>query len=476
MSAIVLQSIDSPRRDFEWRLFIAAKLSQKNIASIIGNGGAVSRIHKYSKNCIYLGRLNSNTARSENDKRYLMQMMQNGTKVFFIHDEGGLYLKSDYEAAVRRVYPEEYFALSFFKKVFFWGDRQKRVFSQNGGNHEKFEIVGAPRLDLCRPKYAWIDAPSVESLHAKYGKYVLVCSRFSAMNPVNEDPSPISKRTLAIRIEGGDRREKSDILKFMFEAWGKAAYEYSHFVPMIAFLAIDFPDINFVVRPHPGEKEGFYNESLCHFDNVFIEKGGDVRPVIRAAMAVIHSECTTGIEAEICGIPNINFRPTMGNEKYDTYSVAGVSEVGDTAKGYLEVKEQLEKLRRGECLAPKNTKAVQDIVNNADGIHEACDLMASSIEGFVSRCGVESDIDWCRYQISFITANLTPKSLFKGMIKRMRESIRKLNVAPEANYSGDTKAYSFSEKRIRTLWQNFGGDPQSIKIAKGVVYTYPRDL
>lgn len=473
MGAIVLQSVDSPRRDLEWRLLLAAKLSKENIGSVIGKGDVISRINKYSKNCIYLGRLNSNTARSVSDRKYLKQMAENGTQIFFLHDEGALYLKSDYDSAVRRIYPEEYFSLPFMQKVFFWGNRQRSVFSDFTDQNGKFEVVGAPRLDLCRPEYSWIDDKAVEGLNEKYGNYVLICSRFAAMNTVKEDPGPLSKRAYEIRKEGGDRRNKDAIVKFMFEAWGKSAYEYSHFLPLIAYLAIDFPDINFVIRPHPAENETFYKESLSHFDNVFVEKGGDVRPVIRAAKAVIHSECTTGIEAEISGVPSINFRPSMGMAEFEPFSVAGVSEVGDGVKDYSALKAQLSKFFMDGFSYNRSPGNIDDFICNAVDSCQASELIVSSIKDYVVKESVDSRIYRFKYRLSFIRATLYPKALLRSIIGSSRKIVQTVaRSRGKNNYLVNTKAHVFSEKHIRGLWESFGGEPQTIKVCDGIIYTY----
>tara|TARA_R110000851_G_scaffold135045_1_gene270437 strand:- start:25588 stop:26826 length:1239 start_codon:yes stop_codon:yes gene_type:complete len=401
-------------------------------------------------------------------------MSENGTQIFFLHDEGALYLKSDYDSAVRRIYPEEYFSLPFVQKVFFWGDRQRSVFSDFSDHNCKLEVVGAPRLDLCRSEYSWIDEKTVGTLKSKYGDYILVCSRFAAMNTVKEDPGPLSKRAYQIRREGGDKRDKNAVLKFMFEAWSKSAYEYSHFVPLVAYLAIDFPDINFVIRPHPAENDDFYKESFCHFDNVFVEKGGDVRPVIRAAKAVIHSECTTGIEAEISGVPNINFRPSLGMLEYEHFSVAGVSEADDGVSDYLALKDWLRKLFLNGFSHYRGSGHVDDFICNVSGSRQASDLIVSSIKNYVLKEAVDSSICNLKYKFSFVRQALRPKELLRGIGGKLNRFFQVVSMRKRKdNDLENSKAYCFSEGYILSLWESFGGDPQSINISGGVVYTYP---
>ncbi|MDX1695690.1 MAG: hypothetical protein R3208_18130, partial [Ketobacteraceae bacterium] len=197
-NTIVLQSIDSPRRDTEWRIYLANKLAEKGISSIIGSKSAIRLIHMKSKNCIFLGRLDTNTGRTESDKRYIKEMEKNDTALFFMHDEGALYNKGHYEEYVRRIYPEDYFSKGTMKKVFFWGDSQKYIF-KDSVYASKFCVTGFPRFDLCKPNYNFIDHFSTKDLHDEYGDFILVCGRFAAVNMVEDDPSALGKRAFDIR-------------------------------------------------------------------------------------------------------------------------------------------------------------------------------------------------------------------------------------------------------------------------------------
>ena len=88
MKKIVLQTIDSPRRDLEWRVFMALKLSHEGISSVIGSVGQINSLLEKSENCIYFGRFGGASGRTEFDKRTIELMQENNTSMFFLHDEG----------------------------------------------------------------------------------------------------------------------------------------------------------------------------------------------------------------------------------------------------------------------------------------------------------------------------------------------------------------------------------------------------
>ena len=81
------------------------------------------------------------------------------------------------------------------------------------------------------------------------------------------------------------------------------------FLKMIKNLSKSFPEKNIVVRPHPFERMEPYEQNLKYLKNVFVIKEGSAREFIVGAEAVIHYDCTTGIEAYIAGKKVISYCP-----------------------------------------------------------------------------------------------------------------------------------------------------------------------
>lgn len=467
--SIVLQAVDSPRRDMEWRLFVAAKLAARGISSVIGSKSAIRSIHARSKNCIFLGRLDSNTGRTSYDREYVKEMEKKGTAFFFLHDEGALYYKGEYEDWVRKIYPEEYFGSDALKKVLFWGDAQRNVF-EDSPHTEKFETVGFPRFDLCKPEASKVDESSVSSLRKKYGDFILICGRFAAVNMVADDPSALGSRSYSIRVEGGalKTKEKSEILRSMFGSWGKVALEFSQFVPAIANLALDFPNLNFVLRPHPAEKESFYKDAFMHFENIFIDKSGDVRPFLRASKALIHSECTTGLEAELGCKPNINFRPCVDYPPSREFEVAGASDIGVIVKSYGQLQAELSALVSSDFCFRKSQYDASKLISNVDIEFSSVDAVCDLIENFSNDAQKSGEII-SRYR-STTFFKYSAVSGLKTTAKRVLgkfgvERFKKINVV-----GGDLKFYQYSDEQVKALWKSLGGRPADISVVDSLVY------
>lgn len=470
--SIVLHAVDSPRRDMEWRLFLAAKLAERGITSIIGSKSAIRAIHARSKNCVFLGRLDSNTGRTKPDREYVSEMEKRGTSLLFLHDEGALYFKGEYEDWVRKIYPEEYFGSKAVKKVLFWGEAQRNLF-KDSRYKDKFEVSGFPRFDLCKPGLSKIDESSVSNLQKRYGDFVLICGRFAAVNTVADDPSALGKRSYDIRVEGGalKTKRKDEILRSMFGAWEKVSLEFSQFVPAVARLALEFPHLNFVLRPHPAERESFYKEAFGHFDNIFIDKSGDVRPFIRASRALIHSECTTGLEAELSRKPSINFRPCADHPMSRDYEVSGASDVGVIVKNQDELLECLTAMDANDFSYRKTAYDPSHLILNFKEEFSSIDLVCDIIDTYSGSSGLSSKI-----LSGYGAPNYLKHSLllgFKRLAKRILgiigfERFKKISAG-----AGDLKFYQYNDGRINELWASVGSKKSEIRPVGDLIYVRP---
>ncbi len=467
---IVLHTIDSPLRDFEWRLFVAWKLSQVGMESIIGSKSAVRKIHSASRNCIFLGRLNSNTGRSKQDKLYLKEMVENNTALFFLHDEGGLYCSRDYAESVARIYPPEFYDLPVTKAIFFWGHKQKDIYQEKVSSENRLYVTGFPRFDLYNKKYSAIDDAEVASIKNQHGNFVLICGRFAAANGVIDDPGALSERIFNIHIESGSHgHDKKLVLDTMFGSWSKVACEFSYFIPGVAKLAMSFPDLKFVVRPHPAEKQSIYNEAFSHFSNVTVSKSGDVRSFIRASDLVIHSECTTSIEAELCEKPNINFRPAAGMPEFMPYEVSGVNEVGVIVKDHNELIDGVRHFLENDFIYEpfQNVGDLAAYLSNVSSSDEASDLIVEKLVEFSEEDFLDSVIN--KRQL-YKTATIDfVKDVLRPLVRGVNQTKKTARIV-----RGDSKNYTFSDDAIKSLWRSLGGKDQCLKIENGLVYTYPQ--
>ena len=74
-------------------------------------------------------------------------------------------------------------------------------------------------------------------------------------------------------------------------------------------MADKFCNSTFIIRPHPVENESPYKQLEKQYRNIKVVQSGNVIPWLYAATAVLHSGCTTGIEAYLINKPAIAYVP-----------------------------------------------------------------------------------------------------------------------------------------------------------------------
>lgn len=464
---LVLTVLDSPRRDFEWRLFLATRLARSGISSAIGSKRAIRSLHGRTKNAILFGRLCSVAGRSKDDLSWVDSFPMRNTKWIFLHDEGGIYPERIYDRYVKRGYPEQYFSEPYLSKILFWGERQQQVFAGHQFSH-KFQVVGSPRLDLMRSEYDSFDRIQVLKLKQQYGPYTLICSRFALANKVVDEPHPLHRRFRDILGEAAltNDPQSPDVIRQQFARWNKTTHEFADFISAVAELLMRNPRSTFVIRPHPTERATVYDAAFSSFGNAYIDKSADVRPLIRAANCVIHSECTTGLEAAVNGKPLINFRPWNGDQ---SLSIAGTSQVGSICRSVDELITTHGRILASEQRQSANDwTAVSQIVRNfGPNEPEAIERIASAVLEVSEAMGDPTEL--------LTATDRTPRVLVREALRRSR-----LLFASRSGRAGsrakvaqeDTKAFDYSDEAVRDLWHSFGGDGR-LRLDNGVVWVFP---
>ena len=271
--------------------------------------------------------------------------------VLAVMSQEGLTYRSGDDYVERRICTE---TAKYVDYLFFWGARERQDLSTLVSMVPQSKVTGNPRFDLLHPRFrkAWT-AQELE-IKREYGDFVLFTSRFSAVNHF--------RRSLAQTI---DRRKQQytgragESLPRRLELLEQLLADY---VNVIGAMAARFPDVKFIVRPHPMENAALWKTHFMDRANIMIRKDGTAMPWLSAARCVIHNCCTTGIEAHILGkpviefyssaIPRSEFDPTLPGE------VTGVCESADDLAAWIEV------CIKGKPTNKKHRAHVDDLLAN----------------------------------------------------------------------------------------------------------------
>ena len=120
-----------------------------------------------------------------------------------------------------------------------------------------------------------------------------------------------SFKELVKRQEIAGYYKRSPILKKQEHAYFKYQKKVMFkFLELINFLSKNLPkNQKIIFRPHPSEREEFWENRIGNLNNVEIAKKGNIASLIQNSKAVIQNGCTSSLEAYISKIPVLNFTP-----------------------------------------------------------------------------------------------------------------------------------------------------------------------
>jgi surface carbohydrate biosynthesis protein len=276
--------VDHPLRDLPGMVLLALELAQRGIETAL--------IPLYEQGVdVPLMALDSvvlNFARQVNEplaQKYALL----GIPVFVMDTEGGI-LSDKGRVAPRSI--AAFVRDSAFAKVlsgyFFWGEAMHEAFLAEAALPEdRLFLTGCPRFDYYAPALAGLEPP-------KRTGHVLVNTNFPVVNPrfaLNKTGDAEALRSVGMADEYIAMLQ-SENRRVMLEM-----------IDLVARLAADLPNQQFVLRPHPFERWEAYSEALGYLPNVVIDGNGPVLDALRGAYALLHLNCGTAIEALMLELP-----------------------------------------------------------------------------------------------------------------------------------------------------------------------------
>jgi surface carbohydrate biosynthesis protein len=194
--------------------------------------------------------------------------------------------------------------------IFMPGTRNIRHFATCHDVPENHVRAAAnPRWDLLRSELRPVLEPEAAELRRRHGDFILVNSNLGLSNSKKGSAAEMIQGLIDQgKVHPSDKRLLrllDDIVKM--EAGNKAAL--LHLLPR---LAERFPSLKIVLRPHPSEDMEAWSNWVPSIPNLTVIREGSAIPWIMAARLLVHTNCTTGVEAvaldrsAICLVPEDN--------------------------------------------------------------------------------------------------------------------------------------------------------------------------
>jgi surface carbohydrate biosynthesis protein len=169
-----------------------------------------------------------------------------------------------------------------------WGHAQHAAFlRQETVSADLLHATGCPRYDFCaHPWRAALPSPAVEP------GYVLINTNFPTVNPRFSNGSTQEEDAM---VQAGFSRE------FARQFVSDARQAYCAVLDTSIRLARNFPEIQFVLRPHPFEDIRSYDR-LAELPNAAVIQDGTSIEWINGARLLLHQNCSTAIEATMLNV------------------------------------------------------------------------------------------------------------------------------------------------------------------------------
>lgn len=374
----IIIPIETIVREFDSKLLLSCFAVERGYGVIIGYRKLIQKkvLSLLPKNGIYLDK----SAGVRHGVPFV-KPKEYGHKLVSIDAEGLVY-NNDEEYFRKRLSVN---AIKESDLIFTWG-RAQRDFISSKIPEESNKIVntGEPRVDLWRREFRGIYLKEAHKIQKKYGPYVLIASNFVA-NHAKGNSFPLKQA-----IHFGMVKTDFEIANFN-ERHNHKLRILKDFLNVLPRLSQDFPNLNFIIRPHPSESHVVWKDASKNLKNVKVIFEGSISPWVLGAQLVLHNDCTTGIEAVISGVQSISYRPYKSDE-YDSFlPIESSFEVFNVD----ELISSISKIINGEKLV---LKAPKDLINRI-----------SSIKGSLASERILDEID--KFQIKETT--LFSKSISK---------------------------------------------------------------
>ena len=234
-----------------------------------------------------------------------------------------------------------------------WGLRDKKILKKKFPNNKtKFLALGSARLDLCK-KQIFLKKKSNNKNEKINKKYILISSNISYPIGIRPLPEFIGSRVADDRLDASFRE------KFYYYKYINNTIRCYHLVKLLRKLLNEFPNFNFILRPHPNETKEAWEKILVNkYENLTINKSGSLADYIFSSELLIHTGCTSGIEAALMGKKSISFVP----QKFD-FSIEG-DFADKISKICIDEKEVINTIKNIENLKVKNFQEFKSRIIN----------------------------------------------------------------------------------------------------------------
>ncbi len=299
MKKFLYLPIESKVRELDAKILIALEALNRDYVVILGSKSMMRYLKYLPKGILFY-----KDASSVMEDKF-KKIKSYGHKIV-VHDEEGFVQLNWSDYLRRRIM---FNTINFVDLFFCWGGKQKKVLNDY---KEKCNLdvdcisVGHPRIDLLRRPIR--DYNKSITTHKK--KTILINTKVSEANHRNGEYGWLD--ILKAHNMIGSEEEllfRKEQIRYKKQLMGK-------YIDLVKMLHVTFSDVEIILRPHPTENVSNWKNIFKDLTNVVVTNELPIGYWIQKADIVIHTGCSTALEAFIMDKPVITFKP-LDDKRFD---------------------------------------------------------------------------------------------------------------------------------------------------------------
>jgi len=253
--------------------------------------------------------------------------------------------------------------------IFCNGNYAKKIYMKFFKKENKnIEIIasGHPKIDLLNNISLKYFSKNLKEIKKKNGKFILIATQFPFynMNTIDLIKNPQYSPWLNMK-KVSYKSKTSDSYKNHFKHFLPQEKNFLEYLKLYNYLNKNFPDIKFLIKPHPAENHNYYNQMIKKnkFSNIqILNITKSIIPYIQASEALIAFNSTSLVESFILKKTSINYIPHKDNfSEFKLPKLLSINSNNLNTIGKI-LKNNLYKKRN--YVSKKNINAAKNILKN----------------------------------------------------------------------------------------------------------------
>lgn len=167
-------------------------------------------------------------------------------------------------------------------------------------------VVGNSRVDMLSQSGRRSFANEAAEIRATHGRFILFNTNYGQINSIWTDMNQVVQ--IAAKAGLVDLNNPDSVAEYKKKLeWEDV--NRAEIAKLMDWSLTNLTDHKIVLRPHPGERMEFWQEMFGHRDRFVLVPRSNPHAWVEASELVVHTTCTTGLEAALLDKPVVNVVP-----------------------------------------------------------------------------------------------------------------------------------------------------------------------